>query len=51
MRRARRAASHVFRHHPEIRKLCSSTYERRRRAASRRAQMKQAPSKDEAPDP
>lgn len=49
MRRARRAASHVFRHHAEIRKLCTSTYERRRRAASRRAQMKREQSTNETP--
>ncbi len=37
----RRAASHVFRHHPEIAREATSTYDRRRRAAARRAKLEQ----------
>ncbi|MEM9459536.1 MAG: hypothetical protein AAGF11_35490 [Myxococcota bacterium] len=36
----RRAARFVFRHHPQIRREVSSAYERRTRAARRRAKAK-----------
>jgi hypothetical protein len=36
MRRVRRAARYVFRHHPEIARQATSTDERKKRSASRR---------------
>ena len=41
--RVRKAARFVFRHHPQIRREVTSTYERRARAARRRAAAKSEP--------
>jgi DNA anti-recombination protein RmuC len=46
--RVRKAARFVFRHHPQIRREATSTYERRTRAARRRAAAKGEVAGDEA---